>query len=51
MLIGLMTGIGMAVVQSFMGHLFQGLLAFFLLDMGISAARNLHLNCAASRPG
>ena len=43
MLIGLMTGAsGWLVMQSFVGHLFKGLLAFFLLDMGISAARNLH---------
>lgn len=43
MLIGLMTGApGWLVMQSFVGHLFKGLLAFFLLDMGLSAARNLH---------
>lgn len=43
MLIGLTTGAsGWLVMQSFVGHLFKGLLAFFLLDMGISAARNLH---------
>lgn len=43
MLIGLTTGAsGWLVMQSFVGHLFKGLLAFFLLDMGLTAARNLH---------
>ena len=42
MLIGLLTGdAGQAALQPFAGDLFKGLLAFFLLDMGLLAARNL----------
>ena len=42
MLVGLLTGeAGQAVMQPFSGDLFKGMLAFFLLDMGLMAARNL----------
>ena len=42
MLVGLMTGdAGQAAMQPFSGDLFKGMLAFFLLDMGLMAARNL----------
>jgi uncharacterized protein len=41
MLIGWMTGdSGSAAMQPFAGDLFKGMLAFFLLDMGLLAARN-----------
>jgi uncharacterized protein len=41
MAIGLATGeAGKAVMQPFTGDLFKGMLAFFLLDMGLTAARN-----------
>jgi len=41
MAIGLVTGeAGKAVMQPFSGDLFKGMLAFFLLDMGLTAARN-----------
>ena len=42
LLIGLIAGPGgEAVMKPFVGDLFKGMLAFFLLDMGLSAARNL----------
>jgi len=42
MLIGFMTGQdGKLAMEPFTGDLFKGMLAFFLLDMGLSAARNL----------
>lgn len=42
MLVGLLTGeSGKAAMQPFSGDLFKGMLSFFLLDMGLSAARNL----------
>lgn len=42
MLVGLITGeAGQAALQPFAGDLFKGLLAFFLLDMGLLAARSL----------
>jgi hypothetical protein len=41
MLIGILTGeSGNAAMHSFIGDLFKGMLAFFLLDMGLLAARN-----------
>ena len=41
MAIGLATGeTGKSVMQPFTGDLFKGMLAFFLLDMGLTAARN-----------
>lgn len=41
MVIGLMTGeTGKAAMQPFSGDLFKGMLAFFLLDMGLMTARN-----------
>ncbi len=41
MAIGLATGeMGKTVMQPFTGDLFKGMLAFFLLDMGLTAARN-----------
>jgi len=41
MAIGLVTGeVGKSVMQPFTGDLFKGMLAFFLLDMGLTAARN-----------
>lgn len=42
MVIGVMTGQeGQAAMQPFSGDLFKGMLAFFLLDMGLMSARNL----------
>ncbi len=42
MAIGLLTGeSGKAAMQPFAGELFKGMLSFFLLDMGLIAARNL----------
>ena len=42
MLVGVLTGdAGKAVMQPFSVDLFKGMLAFFLLDMGLLAARNL----------
>ncbi|MFN7754173.1 MAG: sodium-dependent bicarbonate transport family permease [Pseudomonadota bacterium] len=41
MLVGVMTGeAGQAVMQPFSADLFKGMLAFFLLDMGLMVARN-----------
>ncbi len=41
MVIGMLTGdAGKAAMQPFSGDLFKGMLAFFLLDMGLMAARN-----------
>ena len=41
MLVGLLTGeSGRAAMQPFSGDLFKGMLAFFLLDMGLMVARN-----------
>ena len=42
MVIGIITGdTGQAAMQPFSGDLFKGMLAFFLLDMGLMTARNL----------
>jgi hypothetical protein len=42
MVVGLITGeTGKAALQPFSGDLFKGMLSFFLLDMGLMAARNL----------
>lgn len=42
MAVGLITGeSGKTAMQPFSGDLFKGMLAFFLLDMGLMAARNL----------
>lgn len=42
MLVGLVTGpSGAAAMKPFAGDLFKGMLAFFLLDMGLLAARNV----------
>lgn len=42
MVVGVLTGeSGQAAMQPFTGDLFKGLLAFFLLDMGLLAARNM----------
>lgn len=42
MLIGILTGqSGQTAMQPFTGDLFKGMLAFFLLDMGLLAARNM----------
>ena len=42
MVVGLITGdSGKQAMQPFSGDLFKGMLAFFLLDMGLLAARNL----------
>jgi hypothetical protein len=42
MAVGLLTGHeGKVAMQPFSGDLFKGMLAFFLLDMGLMAARNL----------
>ena len=41
MVIGLITGAGKAAMAPFSVDLFKGMLAFFLLDMGLMAARNL----------
>ena len=42
MVVGMITGdTGKAAMQPFSGDLFKGMLSFFLLDMGLMAARNL----------
>jgi len=42
MVVGILTGdSGQAAMQPFAGDLFRGMLAFFLLDMGLLAARNM----------
>jgi len=42
MVVGILTGdAGKAAMQPFSGDLFKGMLAFFLLDMGLLTARNL----------
>ena len=42
MVVGIMTGdTGKAAMEPFSGDLFKGMLSFFLLDMGLMAARNL----------
>jgi hypothetical protein len=42
MLVGILSGdAGQAAMQPFAGDLFKGMLAFFLLDMGLLAARNM----------
>ena len=42
MVVGLVTGdAGKAAMQPFSGDLFKGMLSFFLLDMGLTVARNL----------
>ena len=42
MVVGILTGdAGKAAMQTFSGDLFKGMLSFFLLDMGLMAARNL----------
>jgi hypothetical protein len=42
MAVGMITGdTGKAAMQPFSGDLFKGMLSFFLLDMGLMAARNL----------
>jgi len=42
MVVGLITGEpGKTAMQPFSGDLFKGMLSFFLLDMGLMAARNL----------
>ncbi len=42
MVVGILTGeAGREAMQPFSGDLFKGMLAFFLLDMGLMAARNL----------
>ncbi len=42
MVVGLITGdAGQTAMQPFSGDLFKGMLCFFLLDMGLMAARNL----------
>ena len=42
MVVGILTGeAGQAAMQPFAGDLFKGMLAFFLLDMGLLAARNM----------
>ena len=43
MVIGMLTGeSGQTAMQPFSGDLFKGMLAFFLLDMGLLTARNLY---------
>ncbi len=43
MIIGMLTGeSGQTAMQPFSGDLFKGMLAFFLLDMGLLTTRNLH---------
>lgn len=42
MLVGILSGdTGKAAMQPFSGDLFKGMLAFFLLDMGLTAARSM----------
>lgn len=44
MVVGLLSGdAGKAAMQPFSGDLFKGMLSFFLLDMGLLAARNIPL--------
>ncbi len=44
MVVGMLSGdAGKAAMQPFSGDLFKGMLAFFLLDMGLMAARNMPL--------
>lgn len=44
MVVGLLSGdAGKAAMKPFSGDLFKGMLAFFLLDMGLMAARNIPL--------
>ena len=51
MVVGLLSGdAGQAAMQPFAVDLFKGMLAFFLLDMGLLAARNMG-ELRASRPG
>jgi hypothetical protein len=41
LLIGFVSGeTGQAIMQPFSGDLFKGMLAFFLLDMGVQVAKN-----------
>jgi len=50
MTIGYFSGeAGKAMMQPFTGDLFKGMLAFFLLDMGLMVARNFELARKASR--
>ena len=43
MVIGLVSGeAGKMAMQPFSGDLFKGMLAFFLLDMGLMTARSAH---------
>ncbi|MBT0570763.1 sodium-dependent bicarbonate transport family permease [Curvibacter sp. CHRR-16] len=50
MAVGLLSGEeGKAAMQPFSGDLFKGMLAFFLLDMGLLTARNLPLLKSQSR--
>lgn len=50
MVVGLLSGAeGKAAMQPFSGDLFKGMLAFFLLDMGLLTARNLPLLKSQSR--
>jgi hypothetical protein len=49
MAVGVISGeAGKAVMQPFSGDLFKGMLAFFLLDMGLMVARNFKLATSAS---
>ncbi|WP_310388186.1 sodium-dependent bicarbonate transport family permease [Roseateles sp.] len=42
MVVGILSGVsGQAAMKPFAGDLFKGMLAFFLLDMGLLAARNM----------
>ena len=50
LLIGFISGeTGQAIMQPFSGDLFKGMLAFFLLDMGVQVAKNF--NQARQAPG
>lgn len=50
MVVGLVSGdAGKAMMQPFTGDLFKGMLAFFLLDMGLMVARNLDVARQSSR--
>jgi hypothetical protein len=51
MIVGLISGeAGERAMQPFAVDLFKGMLSFFLLDMGLMAARSLSLNQASTKP-
>ena len=50
MLIGMITGVtGKTIMDPFTGMIFKGMLAFFLLDMGVATAKRLADLCGVPR--